>query len=131
MKVVKAANTLYYYDGPQVIEACDTIGGRYIAVMVAPDEGHDRYLVTGVAPDRLRRFRAGRLDLRALLAGSDTDEWFIGSAPAGPDQLMVIESQHTSLVRSGLLPDEGFVLHDHAADDLTLNEARVRNNEPA
>ena len=128
MKVVKAANILYYYDGPQVIEARDTIDGHYIAVMVAPEEKHDRYLVAGVAPERLRQFRSGMLDLRTLLAESDTEEWFIGSAPAGPDQLMALQVQHTSLVHSELLPDGGFVLHDRPTDDLALNEARARNN---
>ena len=126
MKVVKAANILYYYDGPQVIEARDTIGGHYIAVMVAPEEKHDRYLVAGVAPERLRQFRSGMLDLRTLLAESDTEEWFIGSAPAGPDQLMALQVQHTSLVHSELLPDGGFVLHDRPTDDLALNEARAQ-----
>ena len=128
MKVVKAANILYYYDGPQVIEARDTIGGHYIAVMVAPEEKHDRYLVAGLGPERLRQFRSGMLDLRTLLAESDTEEWFIGSAPAGPDQLMALQVQHTSLVHSELLPDGGFVLHDRPTDDLALNEARARNN---
>ena len=128
MKVVKAANILYYYDGPQVIEARDTIGGHYIAVMVAPEEKHDRYLVAGVAPERLRQFRSGMLDLRTLLAESDTEEWFIGSAPAGSDQLMALQVQHTSLVHSELLPDGGFVLHDSPTDDLALKEARARNN---
>ena len=75
MKVVKAATILYYYDGPQVIEARDTIGGHYIAVMVAAEDNHDRYLVAGVDPERLRQFRFGMLDLRTLLTRSDTDEW--------------------------------------------------------
>lgn len=128
MKVVKAANILYYYDGPQVIEARDTIGGHYIAVMVAAEYNHDRYLVAGVDPERLRQFRSGMLDLRTLLTKSDTDEWFIGSAPVGPDQHMALHAQHTPLAHSDLLPDEGFVLHNQPSDDLALNEARARNN---
>ena len=128
MKMVKVANTLYYYDGPQVIEARDTIGGHYIAVMVSPQGEQDCYLVAGVAPERLRQFRAGTLDLRTLLAESDTDEWYLASAPAGPDHIMPLEAQHRSLVDSGLLPDDGFMLRDRAADDLALTEARARNN---
>ena len=128
MKLVKAANILYYYDGPQVIEARDTIGGHYVAVMVAADDNNDRYLVAGVDPERLRQFRSGMLDLRTLLTNSDTDEWFIGSAPFGPDQRMALQAQYTPLAHSELLPDAGFVLHDQPSDDLALNEARSRNN---
>ncbi len=128
MKTIQPAGTLYYYDGPQVLEARDTIGGHYIALMVDHLEDHCRYLVAGVAPERLRQFRSGILDLRTLLVDADTDEWYLASAPMGPEQLMTLEPQHTSLVDSGMLPDEGFVLHDRPADDLALNEARMRNN---
>lgn len=128
MKTVQPAGTLYYYDGPQVLEARDAIGGHYIAVMVDQLEGHHRYLVAGVAPERLRQFRSGILDLRTLLVDADADEWYLASAPMGPEQLMTLEPQHTSLVESGLLPDEGFVLHDRPADELALSEARMRNN---
>lgn len=125
MKVVKAANILYYYDAPQVIEARDAIGGHYVAVLVAPEENHDRYLVVGVSPRRLRQFRSGMLDLRTLLTKSDTDEWFIGSPPSGPDQHMALQLQHTPLVDRDLLPDAGFMLRQRPSDDLALREARA------
>ena len=128
MKTVKPVSTLYYYDGPQVLEARDGIGGHYIAVIVEQLQDYDRYLVAGVAPNRLRQFRSGILDLRTLLVDADADEWYLASAPAGPEQLMTLEPQPRSLTESGLLPDEGFVLHDRPADELALNEARMRNN---
>ena len=118
---IQPAGTLYYYDGPQVLEARDAIGGHYIAMMVDHLEDHDRYLVARVAPERLRQFRSGILDLRTLLVDADADEWYLASAPMGPEQLMTLEPQHTSLVESGFLPEEGFVLHDRPADDLPLN----------
>ena len=70
MKTIRHTTTLFYYDGPQVFEARDAIGGHYVAVMVEPEGGHDRYLVAGVEPERLRQFRAGLLDLRTLLLGA-------------------------------------------------------------
>jgi hypothetical protein len=48
--------TLFYYDGPQVFEAGDSIGGHYLALMVEPLDGQERYLVVGVVPERLRQF---------------------------------------------------------------------------
>ena len=36
----------------------------------------DRYLVVAAAPDPLRQFYAGELDLRTLLLKSSTDIWY-------------------------------------------------------
>lgn len=128
MKNVCYHSTLFYYDGPQVIEARDAIGGHYVAVVIEPAEGHERYLVTGVAPEQLRRFRAGTLDLRALMTGDGAGEWYVTSGPAGLDQPLSLIPQTASLAESEWLPEAGFVLHEHPADDEALQEARARNN---
>ena len=80
MKTIRHTTTLFYYDGPQVFEARDAIGGHYVAVMVEPENGQDRYLVAGVAPERLRQFRSGTLDLRSLLAEAGAEEWYLAPA---------------------------------------------------
>ena len=77
MKTIRHTTTLFYYDGPQVFEARDGIGGHYIAVLVEPQDGLDSYLVAGVAPERLRQFRAGTLDLRTLLTEGGAEEWYL------------------------------------------------------
>lgn len=128
MKTIRHTTTLFYYDGPQVFEARDAIGGHYVAVMVEPQDGQDRYLVAGVAPERLRQFRSGTLDLRSLLAEAGEEEWYMATTAAGLDQPLVLVPQSTPLAESGLLPDEGFVLHDRLAEELALKEARERNN---
>ena len=51
MKHIRYRSTLYYYDGPQVIEERDTIGGHYVGVLVDVGYGRDRYLCAGVAPE--------------------------------------------------------------------------------
>ena len=112
MKTIRHTTTLFYYDGPQVFEARDAIGGHYVAVMVEPENGHDRYLVAGVAPERLRQFRSGTLDLRSLLTEAGAEEWYLAVAADGLDQPLVLMSQSTPLAGSGFLPDEGFTLHD-------------------
>lgn len=55
MKTIRHFSTLFYYDGPQVFEARDADGRRYVAVLVESDstDGGGRYLVTGVEPERL------------------------------------------------------------------------------
>lgn len=128
MNTIRHTTTLFYYDGPQVFEARDAIGGHYVGVMVEPLDGKDRYLVAGVEPERLRQFRAGLLDLRNLLIERVIADWFLAFAPAGLSEPLAIEMAEGSLAESTLLPDAGFVLHDRPAEELALREARARNN---
>ena len=53
MKTVRHTSTLFCNGGPQVFEACDDGGAKFIAVMVEPDGGRECYLVAGVESKRL------------------------------------------------------------------------------
>lgn len=128
MKTIRHVTTLFYYDGPQVFEARDSIGGHYVAVMVEPNEGKDRCLVAGIEPERLRQFRAGLLDLRGLLVERSEAEWFLASVPNDLSEPLFLDAVQDSLVESRFLPDAGFFLHDRPTEDLALKEARARNN---
>ena len=111
MKTIRYTSTLFYYDGPQVFEAGDSIGGHYIGVMVEPEGELDRFLVKGVAPEALRRFRSGLIDLRTLLIG-DAGAWYLATAPQGLDQPLEVTAQGGHLADSGLLPDPDFLLQN-------------------
>jgi hypothetical protein len=125
MKSIRYKSTLVYYDGPQVVEARDPIGGHYIAVLVEPANGADRFLVAGVSPRRLREFRTGALDLRALLLDREIDEWYIGTPIGVQGKEIKLDLQSSSLTDSGLLPDAGFFLHHPDAPIDPLAEARA------
>jgi hypothetical protein len=128
MKTVRHTMTLVYYDGLQVFEALDAIGGHYVAVMVEPIGQKDHYLVAGVEPERLRQFRMGSLDLRSLLVERGVREWFLASLGQGLAEEFSLEPQDTPLESFPHLPDAGFFLHDQPAVAEALREARTRNN---
>jgi hypothetical protein len=128
MKIVRHTTTLFYYDGPQVFEAMDAIGGHYIAVMIEPDPDENRYLMTGVEPERLRQFRRGMIDLRSLLIERQETEWYLAKAYKASANEFMLEPQTGALENSDFLPDAGFLLHDQLAEEITLREARERNN---
>ena len=128
MKKIRHTKTLFYYDGPQVFEAHDAIGGHYVAIIVESDNLNERYLVAGVPPERLREFRSGALDLRSLLIQSDEEERYLATVDTDLDHPLVLNNLSTTLMDSGFLPDAGFVLHDRSSDDSVLREARERNN---
>ncbi len=128
MKHISHTNTLFYYDGPQVFEARDAIGGHYVAVLAPSGGGEDRYLVAGVNPERLRQFRSGGLDLRSLLVESHEEVRYLATAADGLDHPLTLERLPAPSMVGELLPDFDFVLHDRPADDDVLSEARARNN---
>ncbi|MCX6973002.1 MAG: hypothetical protein NTZ94_01670 [Verrucomicrobia bacterium] len=128
MKTIQHTQTLFYYDGPQVFEARDGIGGHYVAVMVEPLNETDRYLVTGVAPENLREFRSGRLDLRSMILEGEDEGWFLAEVEEGLESPLKLLPQSASLLDSGFLPEPGFLLHTIPSTELALQEARIRNN---
>ncbi|MDD9821466.1 MAG: hypothetical protein OXU98_01040 [Gammaproteobacteria bacterium] len=128
MKKVHYISTLFYYDGPQVFDARDDIGGRYVGVAVTRPDGRDGYLVKGVKPGSLNAFRAGETDLKAMLLEVDADEWYLTDAEFDVDAPIKLEPQNASLVDSGYLPDAGFLLREHPAESYAFKESRKRNN---
>ena len=114
---IRHIETLAYYDGPAVFEARDTIGGRYIAVRSRSRRIH--YLVAGVAPDQLRAFLEGEIDLRHLLLESEPDcRYTTTSMPGACNDELEVEPFEESLEESGFLPDPGFVMDRLPSSDL-------------
>lgn len=123
LKTVRHNSTLYYYDGPQVFEARDDSGGYYLAVRVEPLNDLNRYLVAAVFPDQLLMFRNGWLDLRAVLAGTGNQEWYLATTAHGLDWPLIPLPQAKPLADCGHLPDEGFYLRDHCLEETVPNAA--------
>ncbi len=128
MKTILYKDTLDYYDGILIFEARDPLGGHYIASHIDEVDGLDRYAVIGVAPDSLRRFRAGLLDLRSLMLEMPDGQWYIARPTADVDTPIDLEPQTGRLEDTNYLPEPGLVLYDDFVDDLALQEARSRRN---
>ncbi|MBI4569902.1 MAG: hypothetical protein HY719_16035 [Planctomycetes bacterium] len=128
MKTIRHHATLCYYDGVQVFEARDEIGGHYVAVLAESGALEDRYLVVGVEPERLRQFRSGTLDLRSLFLKRGETTWYLATPTADIDAPVEIVPQTGKTIDSRFLPEAGFVLHRRAASSETITEARKRNN---
>ena len=93
MNTVRHHATLFYYDGPQVFEGRDAIGGHYVGLLVDSGSSANRYLLAGVAPERLRAFRLGSLALRALLMSNPDSPWVLANGDADLAQPLKLESQ--------------------------------------
>ena len=127
MKTISYTTMLDYCDGPLLFEARDRIGGHYLAMSVELSGGQDAYAVVGVAPERLRQFRAGLVDLRLLLEEAGRHDWYLTLATDLREPLN-LDLQAHSLSDSGFLPEEGFVLPFIPTDAFVLKEAQARNN---
>ena len=128
MKIVKYIATLHYYDGPQIIEAHDLIGGHYIGVWIHQEDGQKAYLIQGVPPNNLAEFRAGKTGLRETLLRLDNEQWYLTDVNPDIDEPMPLIPQSGRIDDSGLLPKEGFTLYERSTDDSIVEQARARNN---
>ena len=117
MRAIRHTDTLAYCDGVQVFAGRDSIGGRYVGVWVEAAADADRYLVAGVAPERLREFRAGGVDLRTLLLDARGGGWLLADVTDGFEGPMTLRPIDNPAGCSRFLPDEGFFLHDLRGDD--------------
>ena len=128
MKTIRDIKPLVYYDGVQVFEARDLIGGHYVGVMIETNGSTGQYLVAGAAPEAIRRFRLGKLDLRSLLLESPDDEWYLTQVGDDFRQPLSLERRSDRLADAAFLPAPGFTLDEPPSDDWVLQEAYGRGN---
>ncbi len=127
MKTIHYARTLFYYDGIQVFEGEDAIGGAYIGALAPSEADSHRYVVVGVRPESLRDFRMGAIDLRTILTQRPEVTWYFASSEDGA--FFQLADQEGSIEEANVLPEDGFVLHENPSNlSDTLQEARGRNN---
>ena len=112
MNIIQHTATLVYYDGVQVFEGRDPIGGCYVGMMTESLDDIDRYLITGVAPGSLRLFRSGALDLKTLLLRGAEHGWYIAETNGDFTQQLVLQAQSGALIDKDFLPDDGFLLYE-------------------
>ena len=119
MTKIRHTKTLFDYDGPQLFEARGDDGDQYMALLVASENGGDRYLVVRVNPEVLKQFRTGAIELRALLTLAGKEQWFLANS-TNLDEPLALELQSPP-VAEHFLPDEGFVLADVPVDEGVLS----------
>ena len=124
MKTIRHTDTLVYYDGVQVFEGQDSVGGHFVGVMIDSLEDADVYLVAGVDPIQLKQFRSGSLDLKTLLLEGAEHGWYTTRADDDLMQSLILEVQEGPLGEREFLPDDGFLLEDDVVDD-GLDESQV------
>lgn len=117
---------LAYYDGPQVIEARDTIGGHYVGVAI--DHPEYEFLLVGANPERLRQFRGGAIDLLSLIMDRSSEiGWQFASIVRGPSHDLVLSGVSFDPVDPDHLPSAGFLLRGPQSVPDLVQEARERN----
>ena len=118
MKTIKLTNTLVYYDCVQVFAGQDAAGARYVGAMIDAVGDADRYLVVAVPAARLRRFYAGKLDLKTLLLESSVEGWHIALVDDDFEGPVSLELQQGPLLEMDYLPAAGFRLRQDTANEL-------------
>lgn len=98
-------------DVPDLLLARDVVGTTYLCCFIAREEEGDRFLAMPVSPNRLASFRAGTIDLRAVLLGSETGIYFDGRYENDNGEPLLHLNELEELPNEWL-PDAGFLLTD-------------------
>lgn len=125
---IRHTATLLYYDGPQIIEARDAIGGHYIGIFTGIEEDADVFLLKGTPPEDLRRFRLGQVDLKGLLEREPGSSWILAGADSESGSFNIRSTSTEPLATTNFLPEAGLFLHEKPTDDIIIEEARIRNS---
>ena len=117
-----------YYDCPQVFEAVDPIGGTYIGTYVEERTEGD-YIIVGTAPEKMRLFRRGSVDLLSMLTERPEGfGWAFGSFVENDSNQIALAAFSHAKIPDEFLPLAGFVLHPSENVDWIVQEAREKDS---
>ena len=120
---INYTRTLDYYEGIQLFEARDDLGGSYVASLVETGQVSDKYLVVGCPPESLRKFMVGNIDLRELLQGSATYGWCLADV-LGFDEPIKLDSPKREEIPDNYLPKSGLFTAGAEIDHEVTRRAR-------
>ena len=121
--------TLDYYDCVLLFEAEDETGRKYVAVHDDDYQTGCEYIVTPVPQQSLTAFKAGRIDLRRLMAASPDGQWYMTKVGVETRSIALVPGDGP-VVTSGNLPDEGYYMTPTSMDRRAQRFA-VASNRPA
>ena len=139
-KQITYEKTIEYYEGIQLFEGRDPIGGTYVASFLGPDEAADKYLVVGCEPETLRQFRNGSIDLNTLMGTSAKHGWCVADVsdfeepinftPEDSDEIPVDILPKTGSFITGVEVDHDVTKRARQSDNFTI-QVRIEPPEAA
>ena len=121
---------LDYYDCVLLFEAEDETGRKYIAVHDDDYQTGCEYIVTPVIQTNLTAFKAGRMDLRRLMAESPDGQWYMTRIGVETTDIE-LDPRDGPFNDSGNLPAEGHYITAPTNMDRNAQRFAVESGRPA
>lgn len=118
MPSLKHVQTLYYYDGHQLLVTVDPVGTRYVCLLEREDEREASYCCVPISEHRLTHLRFGELDLREAFSAPEIPVWYLAKTTDVTNGPMAA-IENNGPVPEDFLPDPGFKLEFSANDSVT------------
>lgn len=122
---LRHAQTLVYYDGPQLIVATDPVGTKYLCMLTEELEERDKFVCVAVSSTRLTEFKDGTLDLLQIFYNPETGELHEGDVEYSADEFS-LAVEPVREIPEHWYPQEGFFLAPREDAETVTAEARVR-----
>ncbi len=127
MRLLDHADTLIYYDGPQLILAQDQLGTQYVCLLVEESDEADSWLCLPSSDARVSMLLAGELDLRQAFEDPETGELYSVRSESGELFSMRTIPISADEVPESWLPERGLLLRpDEPPQNEVVKEALAR-----
>ena len=124
MITLKVLDTLFEYDGPQIVECIDKGKCSFIGISLT-DKSATKFLFVRIKEHQLVSFKKGVMDLRELIDSREDIYWYTSSLYDVPSDIDLIE--HSDEIPEEYLPDEGFYLDPNFSVEEILSEVKERD----
>ena len=122
-KQITYERTIEYYEGIQLFEARDPIGGTYVASYLGSDGPADKYLLVGCEPEKLGQFRNGSIDLKTLMGMSAKHGWCVADV-TDFDEPFDFAPEDSDEIPDDILPKPGGFIAGVEVDHEVTKRAR-------
>lgn len=107
--------TLFWYDGPQIV-LLSTVGGRYLVAVATDEEENDNgFIAAWVGKQQLADYQAERFDLRFLMTRPSMKKWFYFLWPDSGTRVSLKPLKPSDEVLDRNIPDAGLFSRAHEA----------------
>ncbi|NQS97145.1 MAG: hypothetical protein HQ591_01700 [candidate division Zixibacteria bacterium] len=127
-RIIHHTRTLVYYDGPELFEASDQLGTKYLCLAVEDTEAGVRYLCVPVSNIRLSEFYHDAIDLRNIFKNPESEELFYTDIIDGDFNKLRLIPQPIQDLSQDWLPDSGFYLERPTIDEDTIAQESASRN---
>jgi len=108
-RTIRHAETLLYYDGPQLFLARDQVNAQYLCLLVEDTNEFNKFLCVPISFERLDNFYREQIDLRKIYEEPESNELFYAEIKENVQGDYQLVPMSFDRLPKEWLPEPGFI----------------------